>query len=123
MGNEGRAMGAIDGRFEVTGALGSGAMGEALLARDANGTEVVVKLLHKRLAAKADFLERFRREIRALEMVKHPHIVALVAHGFCQERGLPYYAMEFSHGIALGTLLQISPPFPVVRVLRLMEQV
>ena len=42
-------MGAIDGQYDVTRVLGTGAMGEAVLARTPDGQKVVVKLLKKKL--------------------------------------------------------------------------
>ncbi|MBI3724933.1 protein kinase, partial [bacterium] len=115
-------MGPIDGRFAVARVLGEGGMGEAVLAHDRDRTPVVVKLLHKKHASRPDFLERFRREIRALEKLRHAHIVSLLGSGFCAERGQPYYVMEFSTGVALDVLVRRTP-FNMARTLRLTCQV
>jgi hypothetical protein len=117
-------MSAIDGRFEITRVLGAGTMGDAVLARDPDGQAVVVKLLKKTLTQASDFQERFRREIRALEKLRHPHIVSLLSHGFCAERGQPYYVMEFCPGAGLDEIVTAhGGHIPVARALGLMEQV
>jgi hypothetical protein len=113
----------IDGLFAPVKVLGAGAMGEAVLARDRQGTPVVVKLLKKAHASAPDFLERFRREIRALEKVRHPHIVSLIGHGFCAARGQPYYVMEFASGVPLDAVLKNAPPFSIARSLAIADQV
>ncbi|MGE0707600.1 MAG: protein kinase [Planctomycetota bacterium] len=96
-------------RFELERKLGAGAFGEAHVARDTqSGRRVVLKLIHPQYAENAELVERFRREVRALERVKHPCIPELVAHG-TDATGRVYYAMEFCEGKDLYHALEDEP--------------
>jgi serine/threonine protein kinase/pSer/pThr/pTyr-binding forkhead associated (FHA) protein len=115
----------VDDRFVLEKLLGRGAFGEAHVARDRDGTRVVLKLLHAEHAAREDVRERFRREVVALERLRHPNVVVLVAHGTCAARGQPgqpYYAMEFSPGESLDRVLLREGRLPLVRALALVDQ-
>ncbi|HBP22147.1 MAG TPA: hypothetical protein DEA08_30740 [Planctomycetes bacterium] len=99
----------IAGRFELEHKLGAGAFGEAHVARDLEtGRKVVLKLIHAHLATNPELVERFRREIRALERVVHPSVPGLVAQGTA-EGDRPYYAMEFCEGSDLYHALEAEP--------------
>jgi len=113
----------VDGRFELEELLGKGAFGAAWKARDRDGTAVVVKLLHARLSAATDVVERFRREVRALERIDHPGSVRLVAAGVCPERQQPYYATEWVEGETLRDVLVRDGRLPLERALRIAEQI
>ena len=58
-----------------------------------------VKLLAPGLAADAGFRERFASEIESLRKLRHPNIVQL--HGFGEEQGQLFYAMELIDGTNL----------------------
>ncbi|MGE0711414.1 MAG: protein kinase [Planctomycetota bacterium] len=112
----------LDDRFELWQRLGAGAFGEAWRAREAgSGREVVVKLLHARHAGDERLLERFRREVRALEQLEHPHVVPLVGAGVDPARG-PYYAMAWVPGAELRDVLAAAGRLPLARALRLIDQ-
>jgi len=115
-------MAPVDGRFVLERLLGRGSYGEVHLARDDDGSAVVVKLLHARLAADPEAAERFRREVRALERLAHPHVVPLLTHGVCAARGQPYYVMPWSPGASLHDLLRAEGPLPAARAARLVDQ-
>ncbi|MEZ0230650.1 MAG: serine/threonine-protein kinase, partial [Planctomycetota bacterium] len=108
-------------RFRLERKLGAGAFGEAHLATDATtGAKVVLKFILPDFVQDAELRERFRREIRALELVKHPNIPALVAHG--EDRGRVYYAVEFCEGADLNKAISNSPgPWSFERALGVME--
>ncbi|MFN9758113.1 MAG: protein kinase domain-containing protein, partial [Planctomycetota bacterium] len=67
------------GRYEVTGALGSGGMGAVYAAVDPQlGRRVVVKSLHPALARDAAAHERLRREARVLGSLDHAGLVKVI---------------------------------------------
>ncbi|MEK7276216.1 MAG: serine/threonine-protein kinase, partial [Chloroflexota bacterium] len=69
----------LNNRYEITAAIGKGAMGEVYRATDKQtGGDVAVKLMAGQLAFDADMVERFRREGEALRQLRHPNIVGLV---------------------------------------------
>lgn len=73
------------GRYRVTGLLGRGAMGVVYLGHDAAiDRPVAIKTIHRLLlqgAEGAEWLARFRREVRAAGRCLHPHIVTVFEYG------------------------------------------
>ncbi len=87
------------GAWRITGALGSGGMGEVWAAERADGRyagEAAIKLL-KRGMDSAAVLARFAHEQQALARLSHPHIAHLLDAGLSAD-GLPYFVMERVHG-------------------------
>ena len=83
-------------------AIGSGAMGTVFRARDDDGADVAVKVLHR---SDAHARERFRREVSAIQAVgRHPSIVDVVA--FDADSACPWLAMEFIDGESLAARLK-----------------
>src|SRR5580704_9224639 len=89
------------------------------------GRDVAVKTL--RLSeqgtglSREELVGRFQTEARAAGLLTHPNIVVVFDAG--EEDGLFYITMEFVEGRSLQTLIDSRQPFPVSRVLKLMEQV
>jgi hypothetical protein len=113
----------VGGRFALEKKLGHGSHGEVWLARDGDGSPVVLKLLHERLTGSSRHLERFRREMLALEKLSHPHVVVLRGSGVCAARGRPYYVMEWIPGKPLDEVVQAEAPLPLARSLGIAGQV
>src|SRR5262249_13684691 len=66
------------GKYQVTGILGRGAMGAALMARDPLiERDVAIKVLADHLAADATALARFLAEAKAAGKINHPNVVAI----------------------------------------------
>ncbi|MFE7617415.1 protein kinase [Streptomyces sp. NPDC057496] len=57
------------GAYRLLARLGEGGMGQVFLARSANGRTVAVKLVRTELAARQEFRDRFRHEVRAARQV------------------------------------------------------
>ncbi len=99
------------GRFEVTGVLGRGGMGEVYRARDAElGREVAVKVLPRALAGDPQRLARFDRESRILAALNHPQIAAI--HSVEQHEGLRLLVLELVEGPTLADRLRAGRPSP-----------
>ncbi len=89
-----------DGRYQVTAKIGSGGMGLVYRARDTKlDTTVVVKALRRSLMEDTAAAVRFRREIRALVQLAHPHIVSVQDVG--EHDGLPFLVMQYLPGGSL----------------------
>jgi tetratricopeptide (TPR) repeat protein len=86
----------IAGRFSLEALAGEGGMGTVYRARDSHtGQSVALKLLQRNDRPQEG--ERFAREAELLSELRHPGIVAYLAHGRT-EIGQPYLAMEWLEG-------------------------
>src|SRR5262245_12096850 len=112
-------------RFALERAAGSGGMGTVYRATDRySGDTVALKLLHAGAGAGAggsDEAERFLREAQLLSELRHPGIVAHIAHGQTPD-GQRFLAMEWLQGQDLAARLTRGP-LSMRDCLRLLEQV
>jgi serine/threonine-protein kinase len=93
----------VDVRYRIIRRLGAGGMAEVYCAEDSQlGRQIALKLLHRRFAEDAEFVERFRREASAAAGLQHPNVVQVFDRG--EWDGTYYIAMEF---IAGRTLKQV----------------
>jgi beta-lactam-binding protein with PASTA domain len=101
----------IAGRYRIVSPLGSGGMADVYLADDeALGRQVAVKVLKARLAADAEFLERFRIEAQAAASLNHRNIVSVYDRGSAD--GAAYIAMEYVRGESLKQRLRRDGALP-----------
>lgn len=122
MGNHELSPGSLfANRFEIQRAAGRGGMGTVYRAIDRYSGDVVgLKLLHPGMVGE-DEAERFAREGRMLAELRHPGIVAHVAHGQTPD-GQLFLAMEWLNGIDLSQRL-MQGPLVVQDCVRLAEQI
>jgi serine/threonine protein kinase len=89
------------GEFELLSELGRGGMGVVYRAwQPSLGRQVALKSLNKPGDAKAE--ARFRREIRALGQVEHPHLVKIFTSGADGDQW--FYVMELVEGAPLSAV-------------------
>jgi serine/threonine-protein kinase len=82
------------GKYQVTGRLGKGAMGEVFRAHDpVLGRDVAIKVLS---AANDERTEALLREAQAAAQLNHPNIITI--HDFGREQDLAFMAMELLDG-------------------------
>jgi serine/threonine-protein kinase len=95
------------GRYRLEEALGRGGSGTVFRARDLRlGTDVCVKVLHEGLAADAESLARFEREVLLARKVSHPGICQVFD---VQEDGDTHFlVMEWVEGRPLSARLAES---------------
>lgn len=107
------------GKYTVEGVLGEGAMGVVYKAFDPNiARTVAIKTIHKNLLSSdmgREMLQRFRTEAQAVGKLSHPNIVGI--YEFDQDKGMPYFVMEFVEGRDLKSLIKSGEPFPVERII------
>ncbi|WP_448631270.1 serine/threonine-protein kinase [Cellulomonas soli] len=70
--------GAEIGGYTVVAPLGSGGMGTVYRAVDGGGTTVALKLLHPHVGADPVARDRLRREVQALQRLRHPAVAAVL---------------------------------------------
>jgi eukaryotic-like serine/threonine-protein kinase len=104
----------LDEKYRIEARVGAGAMGAVYRARHLSlGALRAIKVMKAELAADPVFVERFQREARLVEGLRHPHLVAL--HDFARlPDGTWYIVSEFVEGETLASMLRrlgpISPP-------------
>jgi serine/threonine protein kinase len=95
-------------RFEIDRVAGTGGMGTVYRVRDQLTADwVALKLLHDQGPGGGD-TERFAREAQLLSELRHPGIVAHVAHGQTPQ-GQRFLAMQWFDGQDLGQRLEMGP--------------
>lgn len=99
------------GRYEVIGELGSGGMGQLLLARAPRGARVVIKTAHAR-----EDDERLRDEARVGMRLIHPNIVETL--DLIEHEGRPALVTAYVPGASIFDLRRRGavPPAVVCRV-------
>ena len=91
--------------YEIVSELGKGSMGVVYKARHVTtGRMTALKVLPLRLAAKTQYLERFKREAMALMRLEHENIVR--GYDFGGSEDYYYLALEFVEGETLDKVLQ-----------------
>ena len=96
------------GKYQVQGLLGKGAMGVVYKGFDPNiARPVAIKTIHASLLDTEmgrELLDRFRNEAQAVGRLNHANIVSI--YEFDQDKGTPYFVMEYVEGHDLKTLLK-----------------
>jgi serine/threonine-protein kinase len=108
----------IAGRYELEELVGEGGMSSVYRARDAVlERRVAIKVLHEHFSDDAAYVERFRREARAIARLAHPHIVTVIDRG--EWKGRQFIVFEHVEGETLKELVAREGPLPVGRALEL----
>ncbi len=95
-------------RYESLRLLGRGGMGAVYQARERRTGELVaIKVLSEELARRPDLQQRFRREARALALLRHPNVVRF--REFDAEGSAPFIVMEYVEGQPLNEQLPLKP--------------
>lgn len=109
------------GRWEIERLLDRGGHGVVFAASDPiAGRAAAVKVLHGELLRQPGMVERFLREVRIFERIRHENIVEILDAG-CLDDGRPYYAMELLHGRSLRAALELHGRFSPRRALEILE--
>ena len=70
------------GKYEIHAELGRGAFATVYQALDTTlDREVALKILHPALLTDPTFIDRFKREARAMASLDHPHIATVYEVG------------------------------------------
>ena len=108
----------IADRYELEELVGTGGMSSVFRAHDRQLERLVaIKILHEHYAEDPEYLERFRREARAVARLSHPNIVTVIDRG--DDGGRQYIVFEHVEGENLKELILRSGRLPVRRALEL----
>ena len=95
------------GPYDIVALIGVGGMGEVYKGRDPRlDRDVAIKVLPVELASRAEMVQRFQREARAVAAVNHPSIVTI--HSVEQADGVQFLTMELVEGQSLDRLIPAS---------------
>ncbi len=97
------APGEVVGRYTILGKLAEGGMGEVFMARNAEGSTVVLKTVSSSRSDEKDVVTRFLNEARLASIITHPNVAQIHDVGF--DRGRPFIAMEYVPGHTLHDVL------------------
>ena len=112
----------IAGRYELQELVGTGGMSSVYKAHDTLlERNVALKILHDQYTSDDDFVERFRREARAVARLSHPNIVTVIDRG--EDGGKQFIVFEYIDGENLKEHLVRSGRLPVRDALELALQV
>jgi serine/threonine protein kinase len=96
------------GPYRLVSRVGSGGMGVVYLAEDPNGRQVALKLIRPELAEDASFRSRFRREVRAGQLVGGICTARYIDADVESER--PYLVTEYVEGGNLADYVATHGP-------------
>jgi serine/threonine protein kinase len=116
-------IGDVVGGFRLESQLGEGGMGIVWLAEEQNGQRrrAALKVLPEDLAHNPEIRERFLRESKYAERVKHPNIAEVYAAG--EQDGNLWLAMRYLEGTDLSSILRRSGPLQPRQALAITGQV
>src|SRR5918992_1380187 len=112
----------IAGRYELEQKVGSGGMSKVYRAHDRLlERTVALKILHEHYSKDDEYIERFRREARAVAQLTHPNVVTVIDRG--EHEGRQFIVFEFIDGENLKQLVEREGPLPPRQVVELGLQI
>jgi serine/threonine-protein kinase len=103
---------AIADRYELEELSGTGGMSNVYRAYDRLlERRVAIKVLHERYSHDTEYVERFRREARAIARLSHPNIVTVIDRGEWNHR--QFIVFEYVEGETLKELVECQGPLSV----------
>src|SRR3954452_13275252 len=84
-------------RYELEELVGTGGMSSVFRAHDTLlDRKVALKVLHEQYTEDEEYVERFRREARAVARLSHPNIVTVIDRG--EADGRQFIVFEYVDG-------------------------
>jgi predicted Ser/Thr protein kinase len=109
-------------RYEVEELVGKGGMSSVYCARDdVLERRVALKILHEHFSGDPEYVERFRREARAIARLNHPNIVTVIDRG--EFEGRQFIVFEHVPGENLKEIVEREGPLSVSQALALTHQI
>jgi eukaryotic-like serine/threonine-protein kinase len=111
------------GEYEVDGKLGQGAFGTVFRAvHPLIGKVVAIKVLARRFSVDPEMVSRFIAEARAVNQIRHRHIIDIFSFGQLAD-GRHYYVMEYLDGEPLDARIEregrlsLAAAIPILRAI------
>jgi hypothetical protein len=116
----GLAPGADVGGYSVVSVLGRGAMGAVYEAVDGGGQRVALKVLHAHVDANPAGRQRLRREVAALQRMRHPAVAQVLDAEF--EGSHAFIVTELVDGLTLEEEVDARGPLDLADLYSLADQ-
>lgn len=111
----------IDGRYRISGRIGSGGMAEVFEANDIVTHKIVaIKIMREELLNDNENIVRFEREATACAAMNHPNIIHVYSRG--EADGRPYMVYEYIKGQTLHEKLEFLTQLTVYESCQIMLQ-
>jgi serine/threonine-protein kinase len=111
------------GKYRITRLIGSGGMGAVFEAsHESINQRVAVKVLHAKLTADTEAVQRFMKEAKTTSLVHHVGLVRVFDFGQLPD-GAAYMMMEYLEGESLRARLATVTKLEVVDSLRITRQI
>ena len=112
----------LQDRYRVEEKLATGGMGSVYVGTDEKlERQVAIKVLAESLAGDQNFVERFRREARAVAAIAHPKIANVFDYG--EDDGCPFIVMELVEGRDLARVIKEDGPLGAERTAHIVSQI
>jgi serine/threonine-protein kinase len=123
MNSEHSLIGTVIGNYQIVAKLGEGGMGTVYLGQHTLlGRRAAIKVLLTELSARADIVNRFFNEARAVTSISDPGIVQVFDFGYHVD-GSAFIVMEYLEGEPLDRRLARLGKLPAAEALRLCRQI
>lgn len=115
--------GTIVGEHVIRGLLARGGHGAVYEAEHRMlGRRDAIKVLHQHLTGNGEMLQRFVREARVVNQIRHPNVVDVYDYGILAD-GSPYFVMELLEGLNMSAMLRARGRVSPARALAYLEPV
>ena len=112
----------LSDRYELEELVGTGGMSSVYRAHDRLlERKVALKVLHSQYTDDEEYVERFRREARAVASLSHPNIATVIDRG--EHEGRQFIVFEYVDGGSLKQLIERRGAAPVATALELAMQI
>ena len=116
-------LGQTIGSYRIARLIGAGGMGSVYKAvQPSIGSRVAIKLLSHDPARSPSLVERFFSEARAVNVIRHEHIVNVLDLSALPD-GRPYIVMEYLDGEPLASVLERRGALPLGTLARMISEV
>src|SRR4051812_41905031 len=109
-------------RYELEELVGTGGMSSVFRAHDTLlERKVALKVLHEQYTEDEEYVERFRREARAVARLSHPNIVTVIDRG--EADGRQFIVFEYVDGENLKSAIDARGALPLEEAISLAHQI
>lgn len=116
----------LDGKYRIEQLRGRGGMGIVYRATHlGTGRVSAVKVMAPAIAGRVEFIERFKREAKAIGMLNHPNIVDVTDFGLTNALGqqIAYLVMELLEGQTLSDRIREQGKLSLGETVAILKQV